>query len=150
MSTVRARGGVLLTLALGTAGACGTGSVDIVLDMPQNSALAPTGAATIELIAQQLGETPTGSTSDIADDGSFSLGKLPVVNGLSLSVVLRSTGQRVVGYGEATSPVDVDARAAIEVDVPVRRPFAYLTGPTTGIAALDTTLDGSAKYQSSI
>lgn len=157
MPTIRARGGVCaiactVTAALVGASSvgCTTGSVDIVLDMPAKAELAPAGAATITLVAQQPGTTPVATTSVIADDGTFDLGKLPVVSGLALSVVLRSQTQRVVGYGRAAAPVDVDARDIVEVDVPMRRPFAYVTGPSAGVAAMDTTLDATQKYQSTI
>src|SRR5438270_8277119 len=115
MSTVSARGGLLAACACA---ACGTGSVDLVLDVSQKAELAPAGAATVTLVTQQPGQTPIATTSQIADDGSFDLGKLPVVDGLALSVVLRSSTQRVVGYGRATAPVDVQARDLVEVDVP--------------------------------
>ncbi|HTJ40837.1 MAG TPA: hypothetical protein VL463_02040 [Kofleriaceae bacterium] len=152
MSTVpHARGGVLIALGLLISWAgCGTGSVDIVLQMPSKAELAPAGAATVTLVAEQPGETPKATTSVISDDGSFDLGKLPVVDGLSLSVVLRSSTQRVVGYGRALTAVDITARDQLEVDMPVRRPFAYVTGASGGLVALDTTLDSTQKYQSMI
>jgi len=142
--------GAAIVAALGAAG-CGTGSVEVVLDLPQKAELAPAGEATITLIAERAGESPRSTTSIVRDDGSFDVGKLPVVDGLSLSVVLRSPTQRVVGYGRATALVDVAPRDTIEVHVPMRRPFAYMTGSTQGLAAQDTTLDQSAqtanKYQ---
>jgi hypothetical protein len=150
LSTPSARGGLSAVICVAAA-ACGTGSVDIVLDLPTPMDLAPAGASTVTLIAEAPGESPRATTSEIRDDGSFDLGKLPVADGLSLSVVLRSTTQRVVGYGRAEARVDIRARDPVEVDVPVRRPFAYVTGPTGAIAAMDTTLDSSQKdYQKMI
>jgi hypothetical protein len=129
-----------------TAG-CGVGSVDLVLDLPADADLAPVGARTVTLVTAAPGNTPRATTSEIAADGSFDLGKLPVDDGLSVSVVLRSPTQRVVGYGEAPGLVDVVPRDVVEVDVPMRRPFAYLTGAGANLQAFDTTADSAAMYQ---
>jgi len=136
-----------MALLLACTAGCGVGSVDIVLDMPTEADLAPTGARTVTLVTVAPGEPARATTSAIAADGSFDLGKLPVEDGVSVSIVLRSPTQRVVGYGEATGLVDVTPRDAVQVDVPMRRPFAYVTGAGTNLQAFDTTADSAAMYQ---
>ncbi len=141
-----ARGaGVAIAIAGAIAGGCGTGNVEVVLDVPDDATLAPDNAATVTLVTQRPGEPARASTSVIADDGSFELGKLPVAQDLAVSVILRSNAQRVVGYGRAADLVDVSARDAVLVDVPMRRPFAYATGAPNRLAAFDTTLDSAQR-----
>jgi hypothetical protein len=139
-----------MAIAGGSVG-CGTGAVDIVLDVPGDTSLAPAGAATVTLVTQRPGEAARAATSVMADDGTFDLGKLPVGNDLSVSVILRSSAQRVVGYGRAAELINVDPRNPIEVQVPMRRPFAYATGAPNQLAAFDTTVDSSrADFQRKI
>ncbi|MCE9572314.1 MAG: hypothetical protein K8W52_04095 [Deltaproteobacteria bacterium] len=146
-----ARGaGFALALAGAAAGgtslpACGTGSVDVVLDVPDDATLAPDNAATVTLVTQQPGAPARATTSVIADDGTFDLGKLPVAPDLAVSVILRSNAQRVVGYGRAAGLIDVSARDAISIDVPMRRPFAYATGSPNRLVAFDTTMDAAQR-----
>jgi hypothetical protein len=129
---------------------CSSGSVELVLDPPEAESLAPLDPASVTLVASTPGGTPRATTSLIAADGSFDLGELPVGGGLDLAVELRDASQRLVGYGRAVGAVTVSPDDAVEVRVPVRRPFLYVTaeGAGTRLATFDPTrdpLDGSYK-----
>lgn len=129
---------------------CTSGSVELVLDPPETDALAPLDPASVTLVASAPGGAPRATTSLIAADGSFDLGELPVAADLDLAVELRDASQRLVGYGRAVGPVTVSPDDTVEVRVPIRRPFAYVTaaGGATRLATFDPTrdpLDGSYK-----
>jgi hypothetical protein len=129
---------------------CTSGSVELVLDLPDAEALAPLDPASVTLVASAPGGAPRATTSLISSDGSFELGELPVAADLDLAVELRDASQRLVGYGRAVGPVTTSPDDTVEVRVPVRRPFVYVTedGGGAQLATFDPTrdpLDGSYK-----
>ena len=142
---------VALPLSFLGLGACSSGGVDLVLDVPDDPTLAPASAATITLLARKSDQPTRATSSALAEDGTFELGRIAVGDGFDLAVEMRSATQRVVGYGRAGAPVEVTANDVIEVVIPVRRPFVYMTGGGDRLIAFDSTRDAADPgYQSEI
>lgn len=110
-------------------GACGQGSIEVVLRLPVDEASRPKEAAQISLRADRTSGDPVTLTAPIRD-GAFALGELPVDDYTGMTVELRSASGGTVGYGRAALPVEVDPEGRLIYEIPVRRPRAYLAGPT--------------------
>ena len=97
--------------------------MSIVLDVP-NAALDPKGYSSVELRMH-------GASSDLernvaVQNGSFDLGDLSPMTGVTIDAVLRSDTGEAVGYGRTSEPMDLVAGATLTV--PVRRPIVYIAG----------------------
>jgi hypothetical protein len=133
-----------LLVTCGALAACGTPSLELALELPDDPALRPQGMTTVTLEARL--ETTTISTTapidfDDSGRGYFDLGNLELEGSGEFSVELRSATERLVGFGQAAQEVaasDGDNR----VIIPVRRPFVY-TASGSGMFTFDLSLDVS-------
>jgi hypothetical protein len=128
------------------AGCLGEGSVDLHLRLPADQALRPTEMSTITVVARRQGEDSITTTSPIRMSGgraTFDSGDLPVDDVIELSVELRSTSGRLVGYGVAPTPFTPRAGESVDVDVPVRKPFIYVASGVA-VRTIDPSLDDLA------
>ncbi|RMH43568.1 MAG: hypothetical protein D6689_04845 [Deltaproteobacteria bacterium] len=148
----RARAAALaLALATGPGAGCAVeAGVHIELLLPDDPALSPVGdplqLAEISLIATVPGEPPQRFTQRVTDGShDVGLGRLPVGSGLRLAVELRAASQRLIGYGRAVAPVDVQADEDVTIPIVMRRPFAYVTG-SAGLDAFDAAVEPGLPY----
>lgn len=119
-------------------GACADpGSVALRFDLPDDQALQPTGAENLTLVARVGDDTPRATTTAIGDGMSLDLGDLPIVDDIWLSAEMRTSSGELVGYGQASAPIEVAPEATVEATIPVRRPFVYLAGASGRLLSLD-------------
>lgn len=110
-------------------GACGEGSVEVVLRLPTEAAARPEPAAQIALRAERVDGDPVVLTAAVRD-GAFDLGELPVDDYRGMAVELRAASGGVVAYGRAETAAEIDPEGKLVYEIPVRRPRTYLAGPT--------------------
>jgi hypothetical protein len=115
-----------LALALG---ACGQGSVEVVLTLPEEPAAQPEDVAQVTLVADRVDGDPVTLTAPVRD-GRFDLGELPVDDYRRMTVELTGSAGGMVGFGRAEAPLTVSADGAVTYQIPVRRPRTYAAGPT--------------------
>ncbi len=147
--------GAIVVIAGAAACTGGDGGVDVVFLLPaeEQTNLSPlVGLAEITLETSSDGQPTRSETRRfLEDDDRLDMGSIDVGTGISLAVRLRSATQRLIGYGRSPTTFDVTPEDSVEVPVRVRRPFVYVTGPASGIATFDSTLESSVTaYQSSI
>jgi hypothetical protein len=121
------------------AGCMTSGSLDLELELPSNADLRPTGMTTITVLATPPNGSPIANTA-VIDGTHFSAGDLPIGNGVLIDVLLHDVSNRLVGVGEAPTPVDLPKNQATTVTMPVRRPFVY-TSSGSALYSFDPTLD---------
>jgi hypothetical protein len=105
-------------------GCTSSGSLDLELQLPNNPDLRPQDMTTITVLAQSPAMDPIANTAQI-DGSHFSAGDLPVGKNIAIDVLLHDVSNRLVGIGEAPTTIDIDAGAATQLSMPVRRPFVY-------------------------
>ena len=127
-------------------GACtGEGAVEIALVFPDQASLSPrtSGPTELTLFYGPPGKRPSAMVSTIEDPGSgLTMGRLGAGAPVHLAVALRSSTQRLVGYGRAAAPVEVLPGQVTTVSLPMRRPFVYITGGPD-ITVIDAARDAS-------
>jgi len=128
--------------------------VEITFLLPESAELSPIGTnvtlAEVALVTDVPGESPQRFSVPISDGSNgLNLGRLPVADGVRLSVELRAPSQRLIGYGRSPSPVDVVADGVIQIEIRLRRPFAYVTGGAE-IATYDAALEPGFPYRGAI
>ena len=134
---------------LGAASCTSQGSFELVLALPSDPALRPTGMTTVTVVITREGEQPIATTS-VLEGNQFSTGDLQVANDVRIEVQLRDVSNRLVGVGEAAEPVDIIADENVVVEIPVRRPFVYASNGTS-LFSFDPTLDSTdSKFQGQI
>lgn len=116
-------------LAALAAGACGQGSVEVVLLLPTEASALPADAAQITLRADRADGDPVTLTAPVRG-GAFDLGDLPVDSYVRMTVELMSASGGMVAYGRAEAPLEVSADGDRRYEIPVRRPRTYAAGPT--------------------
>ncbi|HEY4244871.1 MAG TPA: hypothetical protein VGM88_33885 [Kofleriaceae bacterium] len=118
---------VLVAGACHGGGSGGTGgSLGLQLDRPGGND-DPTGYTSIDVtVHSDSGDTERSAS--ITDD-SFDLGDIDPMTGVWVEATLRDEGGAAVGYGRSAAPVDLAAGGDIEL--PVRRPTAYVAGPAS-------------------
>src|SRR5687767_7523948 len=98
-------------------GACTNGSVRIVVDTPEDPALDPADdrLATITLRAEVDGQEAVVNTrsADGRADG-LDLGRVPLGQGVTLSLSAFGAAGQLIGYGRAL-PLDVELGADVDV-----------------------------------
>jgi hypothetical protein len=130
----------LLLLATVAASACsGKGSFELVLALPSDPGLRPTGMTTVTVVLTHPGEQPIATTS-VLDGNEFSTGDLEVGTGIRIEVQLRDVSNRLVGVGESAEPIDIVADESVTVTIPVRRPFVYASNGAA-LFSFDPTLE---------
>ncbi len=72
-------------------------------------------------------------------DAAVRFGQLPLGQDVRFAVGGSAATGQVIAYGKSGDPVDVTVDDAIEVTLPVRRPFSYVAG-AEGVIALDGSL----------
>lgn len=117
-----------LTAVLGTA-CIFEGGVEIDFLWPDDLALAPSSEqiAEVTLVRSAPGEPVTRTVRRMNGNGEVDMGTIEAGDGLRLAVELRSSTQRLLGYGSAPAPIDLDPGGSVAVSMHVRRPFVYMT-----------------------
>ncbi len=144
-----------ISIAFLAQGCASEGTVELIFHLPEAEHLSPVGTnlslAEITVITEVPGKEPQRQ-SRRALDGSqqIDIGSVSIADGVTISVEMRSPSQRLIGFGRAAGPVDVPADGVAQVDIELRRPFAYLTGGTAGIVTLDTAVDPVFPFLSAI
>lgn len=110
-------------------GACGQGSVEVVLTLPEEPAAQPEDVAQVTLVAERVDGDPVTLTAPVRG-GRFDLGDLPVDDYRRMTVELTGSAGGMVGYGRAEAPLTVSADGDVTYQIPVRRPRTYAAGPT--------------------
>lgn len=110
-------------------GACGQGSVEVILTLPEEPGAQPEDVVEVTLVAERVDGDPVTLTAPVRD-GRFDLGDLPVDDYRRMSVALTGSAGGMVGYGRAEAPLAVQADGDVRYQIPVRRPRTYATGPT--------------------
>ena len=138
---------VLRALCVAVLGACtAQGSFDLVLTLPDNPELRPTGMTTVTVVLTSGDDQPIATTS-VLDGNTFAGGDLEAARNVRIEVELRDVTNRLVGVGEASEPVDIVAGQATVVSIPVRRPFVYASNGVS-LFSFDPTLDPTdGKFQ---
>jgi len=124
----------LLAIAPGCAD---LGAVALRFDLPDDQDLQPAGAENLTLVARVGDETPRATTTAIGDGTELDLGDLPIVDDVWLSAEMRTASGELVGYGQASAPLEIAAEITVEATIPVRRPFVYLAGASGRLLSLD-------------
>lgn len=130
---------VLATLVL--CAACDPdGGVALRFERPEDPTLDPLTADVEELTlwATAGGEEVFQSTRPFGDAVRF--GELPLGRDIRFAVGGTAATGHMIAFGRSGAPVDVTVDDAIEVTLPVRRPFSYVAG-AEGLIALDGALD---------
>lgn len=109
--------------------ACGQGSVEVVLTLPEEPAAQPEDVAQVTLVAERVDGDPVTLTAPVRG-GRFDLGELPVDDYRRMTVELTGSAGGMVGYGRAETPLAVSADGDVTYQIPVRRPRTYAAGPT--------------------
>lgn len=125
--------------ALLLAAACGQGSVEVVLRLPEEPSAQPGDVAQVTLRADRHdGDVVTLSAPVRA--GRFDLGDLPIDDYDRLSVELLGAAGGLVGFGRTEAPLAASNDGAVRYEIPVRRPRTYAAGPSPegSIEAPDT------------
>jgi hypothetical protein len=141
--------GRLLTAATLIASCTTEGSFDLVLTLPNDPELRPTGMTTVTVVLTSGDEQPIATTS-VLDGNTFSAGDLAVASDVRIEVQLRDVTNRLVGVGEASELVDIVAGESTTVSIPVRRPFVYASNGSA-LFSFDPTLDPTdSKFQGQV
>jgi len=136
----------LAATAAGLTGCGGGGRLDLVLDLPDDAMLRPSGMTTVTVVAQPFEDDPIETTS-VLDGTHFEAGDLPAGDPLALSVELRDGTGRMVGFGRAADPIVLSVDDQVQLRIPVRRPFLYAAS-ASGLFTFDPTRDAlDAAYQ---
>lgn len=140
----------LLLAAASTLAACtGQGEFELVLTLPSDPALRPTGMTTVTVVLTREGEQPIATTS-VLENNRFSTGDLQIANDVRIEVQLRDVSNRLVGVGEASELVDIVGEQKTTVEIPVRRPFVYASNGAA-LFSFDPTLDSTdSQFQGQI
>lgn len=138
---MRARLVIAILAAIVLSGCPTEGSFDLVLTLPSDPTLRPTGMTTVTVVLTQ-GDQPPVATTSVLDNGAFSAGDLAAANDVQIEVLLRDASNRIVGVGEAGESIDIIAGEKTEIEIPVRRPFVYASDGAS-LFSFDPTLDQS-------
>lgn len=124
---------------VGSAACASEGSFELVLALPSDPALRPTGMTTVTVVLTRAGEQPIATTS-VLDGGAFSIGDVALADDVRVEVQLRDVSNRLVGVGEAGEAIDIVSGETTTVTIPVRRPFVYASNGQA-LFSFDPTLD---------
>ena len=151
----RVRAAFVIALSSLAASACASSSaVTLELDLPPTAPLRPTDMTTIDIEADIPGQAPVLSTSTIEFDnngvGSFTSGELAPGTSAAISLELKSSADRLVGYGATDGLVDIVDGKTTAIAIPVRRPLAYVASDI-GVSTYDATRDAiDSDYQGTL
>ncbi|MDQ3341272.1 MAG: hypothetical protein M4D80_39460 [Myxococcota bacterium] len=131
--------------------ACGgdsAGTIQLVLSLPPQGDLRPTGMATVAVgITQEDGNENVTTTP--LDGMRFEAGDVPLDEPIQLRVELRDNTNRLIAFGRVEQTVTPD-RSTQKITIPVRKPIIYVSSDRS-IVTLDPTLDGfDPKFQGTI
>jgi len=142
-------------MALMLADGCAVeGAVSITFLMPEDDNLSPVGTdltmGQLTLTVQVPGAPPRRTSRRLLDGSTgVDVGTIPIANGVSIAVELRSPSQRLIGFGHTATPFDVDAHGVAQVDIVMRRPIAYVTGADP-LATFDGALESTFAYRGAV
>jgi hypothetical protein len=133
----------LVPLCFGLGGCLDSGGIELALQFPADTTLAPDADAVAEvsLLYWESGQSFQRITRSrgALDDAPFELEPGQV---LRMAVELYSSTQRLIGFGRVEQPVEIGADGGSPIRVEMRRPFVYL-GSDSGIDAMDATQEVS-------
>lgn len=112
-----------------------------MLTVPSDPDLRPTGMTTATVVMTQPDEQPIATTAVLEGD-HFQLGDVAVAADVRIEVQLRDVSNRLVGVGEAASLVNIVRDATTTVEIPVRRPFVYVSSGNA-LFSFDPTLEAT-------
>jgi hypothetical protein len=147
-----ARAGLIL---LGAAVACGqNGAVHLQIELPDDRALSPASEdlARLTLVTEidgGQGQITSREVSSTVVGTQISFGDVAIDAGVHLSLLAFAASGRLIGYGRALAPIAVTSDAELAVTIPLRRPFAYVSGGPA-LLACDTTVDPGQPFASAI
>jgi len=126
-------------------GACSNnGGVHVEIELPTD-ALSPItgGLSRLDLVAEAPGKLPQRATRDLPSpigNATIGFGDLDLGPGVTVTLLGFSATGRLVGFGRASTPIDITAGSAVDVPIRLRRPFAYVAGGAS-LLACDTTVE---------
>jgi hypothetical protein len=128
--------------------------VEITFLLPEADNLSPVGEnltlAEITLVTEVPGEQRRRETRRVLDGSEgFDIGEILIADDVTLAVEMRSPSLRLIGYGRTPEPIDIAPDGVTEVEIALRRPFAYVTGGT-GIATFDAALEPGFPYSGNV
>jgi hypothetical protein len=141
----------LVAAAVILVSACGgdsAGTINLVLSLPPQGDLRPTGMATVAVGITQEGGIENVTTTPL-DGMRFEAGDVPLDEPIQLRVELRDNTNRLIAFGRVEQTITPD-HSAQKITIPVRKPIIYVSSERA-VVTLDPTLDGfDPKFQGSI
>jgi hypothetical protein len=138
---------------VGLAACADDGAVHVRVLWPESAQLSPVSSelARLTLVTESAGAPAQASTRDVpaTGGGTVSFGALPLAAGVRISLLGHTAAGRLVGYGRASVPIDVDGGTVHEVPIRVRRPFAYVSGGAR-LQVFDTTVEAGQPFASEL
>ena len=133
---------VLLGLPLVCAGCPEDASLRIRISAPADPELSPLDDRLSLVTLQVTGPSITTQIQSrpVVRGEPLDLGEVPIADGLSLTLAASDAAGRLLGFGRTEAPVDVSLGVDAEIEVRLRRPFAYMIGGPQ-LTAIDTTFD---------
>jgi hypothetical protein len=129
--------------------ACGEGGgVAVHLGIPESPELDPFGQPIAELTLTAFADGRT-IYSATRPSGSLEFGRIPVAEDVQFELAAVAPTGRVIGFGRSAELVDVAHDRSVEVELEMRRPFAYVSGSPT-MLAIDGTLEPGRDYAAPI
>jgi hypothetical protein len=143
------RTALIIGCAYAWVGCVNTGGLDLQLSLPSDPDLRPADMTSISVVAT----SPTIGTitnTSLLDGTTASTGELPVGSDVTIDVLFHDTSNRLVGVGEAETPIDIVGNKTTTLQLPVRRPFVYASSGST-LYSYDPTLDArDPKFQGTL
>ncbi|HEY1548498.1 MAG TPA: hypothetical protein VGG28_11785 [Kofleriaceae bacterium] len=138
------RSTLVLTCAIAWMGCLDQGALDLDLSLPSDPDLRPENMSTISVVASSPSIGTVTTTNLLGSDGtSATAGDLPVGSDVTIDVLFHDDSSRLVGVGEASTPIDIVGTTTTTLSLPVRRPFVYTASGST-LYSYDPTLDARA------
>lgn len=133
------------------AAACSEGAVHVRVSLPENPQLSPLASelAFLTLVAERDGEPAQTATRQVPASpmggAAVGFGDISVGPGALVSLIGRTAAGRLVGYGRASAPLDVAAGETVDLDIRLRRPYAFVAGASR-LGAFDTTVEPEVPF----
>ena len=136
------------TVVISACGTDSTGTIQLVLSLPPQGDLRPTGMATVAVGITQADGNENVTTTPL-DGMQFSAGEVPLDEPIQLRVELRDNTNRLIAFGRVEQTITPD-RSDQKITIPVRKPIIYVSSERA-VVTLDPTLDGfDPKFQGMI
>jgi len=143
------RTALIVGCAYAWVGCLNTGGLDLDLSLPSDPDLRPANMTSVSVVASSPTIGTVTNTSLLAGT-TANAGELPVGSDVTIDVLFHDDSNRLVGVGEAESPIDIVNNTTTTLEMPVRRPFVYASSGTT-LYSYDPTLDArDPKFQGTL